>query len=88
MWIRSQDETELLDCNSFWVVSPTKMSIDRIWTLCARTENLVRTIGDFPTKEAVMAELDCIEIWIGSGGKAVYPVSKQKWPIHTRRRPA
>ena len=66
-WIRSQNQEMLL--NAEFIYYSNRLSKHRI------VGDAV-IIGTFPTKEAALAELDCIERWISTATADVYQVAK------------
>ena len=78
-WIRSQNGELLIKASSIFC---DNLRYDKhnapvfLLKACGDWDDAGANIGCFPTKEAALAELDCIERWIGTGTVDVYQVTK------------
>jgi hypothetical protein len=68
-WIRSQDQQNLVNWDYFYVDESNLRAAQR-------GDESAAIIGVFPTQEAAIKELDCIERWISTGTPDVYQVGK------------
>lgn len=74
IWIRSQDERELISTNWISYLPKDKKKGDRL-AVAYISRDVLLDIGYFESKEAALEELYRIQVWVAAGAPGVFQVS-------------
>ncbi|WP_270525771.1 hypothetical protein [Longibaculum muris] len=77
MWIRSQDKEELVKCNSVYYTE--EFCLNEGNYLVGLCDGLIRSIGQYSTKEKALKVLDMIQNYFEINKKCIFQQHDDEW---------